>query len=181
MPHQDAPLERKLSDGARVFGSRAPGEGGTISFLANGKVAVEVGGPAFFEQGRKVVSHFKVDPDLFEELETIFQTPFDDSGGSELLYALVRIADRAQFDRRLDELVGTLRAIRALRIGRFGTKQSRLFVDAIYSLAVEFKRPPTKSELEERLCVGKSEISLWCKEHGFSWLPKAAAGRPRNR
>lgn len=190
MPKEDTHLNLKwtLPDGSRVFGSRVPGEDGTISFLANGKVAVGVGGPAFFKQGRKVISRFKANPDLLEELEAIFQAPFDNSGGSELLYALTRLADQTQFDRCLDALVSTLRAIHELRTGRLGTERSRRFVDALHRLAVELKRPPTKLELKEYF--GEKEdyrhaqpsvISLLCKEHGFSWLPKAAAGRPKNR
>jgi hypothetical protein len=176
---EDSHLKFTLPDGSRVFGSRVSGEDGTISFLADGRVAVGVGGPAFFKQGRKVISRFKADPNLFEELEDIIRLPVD-SSGSELLHSLIRIANQTQFDRSLDALVSTLRAIRELRIGRFGTQQSRLFVDALHSLAVELKRPPTKSELAWHLCVGKSEISFLCKEHGFSWLPNAAAGRPKN-
>jgi hypothetical protein len=177
VPNQDAPLERKLSDGSRVFGSRLPGEDGTICFLANGKVAVGVGGAAFFKQGHKVISHFKANPDLFEELEAIFQAPFDNSGGSELLYALTRLADQTQFDRCLDALVSTLRAIHELRTGRLGTERSRRFIDALHSLAIELKRPPTKHELTEKLRGEPAQTSKLCTEHGFAWLPTEAPGR----
>jgi hypothetical protein len=178
VPKEDTHLKCTLPDGSRVFGSRIPGEEGTITFLPNGKVAVGVGGPAFFKQGRKVIRRFKANAIMFEDLEAIFQTPFDSSGGSELLSALIRIADQTQFNRRLDELTGTLRAIRALRIGRFGTKQSRLFVDALHHLAVELERPPTKSALrdyflkkEDYRHAAWSRISEFCKSHGFGWLP----------
>jgi hypothetical protein len=171
-------VERKLPDGSRVFGSRVPGEDGTITFLANGKVAVGVGGSAFFKQGRKVISRFKANPELFEELEAIFQPPFD-SSGSELLHSLVGIANQTQFDRSLDALVSTLRAIHELRIGRFGTRRSRRFINAIHSLAVELWRPPTKHELTERLCIEPSQTSRLCTQHGFEWLPTGPPGRKR--
>jgi hypothetical protein len=177
VPKEDTHLKWTLPDGSRVFGTRVPGEDGTITFLANGKVAVGLGGSAFFEQGRKVISHFKVDPDLFEELETIFQTPFDSSGGSGLLFSLVKIADQTQFNRHLDKLVGTLRAIRELRVGRFGTERSRHFSEAIDSLAVKLKRPPTKRELTEELHGEPAKTSKLCTEHGFAWLPTEAPGR----
>jgi hypothetical protein len=186
VPKEDTHLKCTLPDGSRVFGSRVPGEDGTICFLANGQVAVAVGGPAFFKQGRKVISRFKANPDLFEELEAIFQPPFD-SSGSELLHSLVGIANQTQFERRLDALVSTLRAIHELRIGRFGTPRSRQFIDAIGVLASKHQRPPTKLELKDYFwaqqdyrLAERSVISLLCKEHGFSWLRNAAAGRPKN-
>jgi hypothetical protein len=175
VPKENTHLKCTLPDGTRDFG-----EDGKISFLANGMVAVGVGGPTFFKLGRKVISRFKANPDLFEELEAIFQPPFD-SSGSKLLHSLVSRANQTQFDRSLDALVSTLRAIYALRSGRFGTPRSRRFVDAIQSLAVELRRPPTKHELTDRLCIEPSQTSKLCTEHGFEWLPTGPPGRKRRK
>ena len=183
MPKEDTDLKCTLPDGSRVFG-----EDGTISFLANGKVAVGVGGPAFEKQKKKVISRFNVDPVLLDQLEAAFQPPFDSISslqppfngiGSELLQAITQITDQAQFDRRLDTLVGTLRAIRELQLKRFNTPVGKRFIDAVRILAIKHIRPPTKKEITNHLCCDLSQTSKWCKEHGFAWLPNAPAGRHR--
>jgi hypothetical protein len=95
---EDAHLKCTLADGSRVFG-----EDGTIFFLANGKVAVGVGGRAFEKQKKKVISRFKVNPVLLEELEADFQPPFD-GRSSQFLQGITQITDQARFDRQLDAL-----------------------------------------------------------------------------
>ena len=173
MSKKDAHLKCTLADGSRVFG-----EDGTICFLANGKVAVGVGGPAFEKQKKKVISRFKVDSVLLDQLEAAFQPPFDGIG-SEILQAITQITEQAQFDRHLDTLVGTLRAIRELWLRRFETLAGKRFIDAVHALAIKLGRPPTKAEITNHLCCDLSQTSKWCKEHGFAWLPNAPAGRHR--
>lgn len=185
MPKENTPsippqrwVERALPDGSRVFGSRVPGEGGTISLLANGKVAVGVSAPAFLRQGRKLIRRFKAHPILFDALENILEPPFDESG-SRLLLELVQMDNQTRFDRSLDVLVSTIRALRELRVRQFGTIPSQQFVAAIHKLAARAKRPPTKGELTAELCTEPSRITHLCDEHGFGWLPPGKPGRKR--
>ena len=174
--------ESKLPDGSRVFGSRAFGKGGTgpITLLVNGKVAVGVCDPAFEEQKRKVISRFKVDDMLLADLETALYAPFDGLS-SQILREITQIGDQVQFDRRLDVLNSTLRALRELRLKRFETSTGRRFMVAIRTLAREHKRPPTKAEITTYLCCNLSQTSKWCRDRGFSWLPNAPAGRQKER
>jgi hypothetical protein len=179
VPKEDAYLKSTLPDGSRVFGSRAPGQEGTIAFLANGKVAVGVAGAAFQEQKKKVIRRFKVDPVLLNLLEAAFQPPYD-GRLSHFLQAITRVNDQAEFDRYLDALVGTLRAIRELRLRGVETPTGKRFIDAVHALAIRHKRPPTKAELTNYLCSEPAQTSKWCRDHGFGWLPNAPAGRRRN-
>jgi hypothetical protein len=137
-----------------------------------------VGGSAFFEQERNVISRFKSNPTLFEALESIFHSPFD-SSGSELLYSILRFAGQVQFERRLDVLVSTLRAFHELRLKHFETPAGKRFIDAVRTLAIKLGRPPAKVEITSHLCCEPSQTSKWCQDHGFSWLPNAPAGRPK--
>ena len=186
MPREDTHsgrwTERKDPDGSRVFKGQASGDDGKIWFLANGKVAVGVSGKAFESQKRKIISRFKVDPVLLDDLEAAFQPPFD-GRLFELLQGITQLIDQAQsadqvrFEKHIDTLVSMLRASRDLRLRRFETGTGRRFVDAVHALAKELGRPPTKAEITERLCCDHSQTSKWCSEHGFAWLPNAPAGR----
>jgi hypothetical protein len=176
--HPQRWVEHKLSDGTRVFGSRVSGQGGTIWFLANGKVAHGVGGPAFEEQKRKIIRRFKPDEVLLANLENALSRP-SDILLTQILREIIELPDQATFDRRVDVLVRTLRAIRALWLGRFETSTGRRFMAAVRELARKHKRPPTKAEITEHLCCELSQTSKWCRDHGFEWLPNAPVGRRR--
>ena len=70
-------IEHTLPDGSRVCGPWPLGEGGTITFLVTGKVAVGVGGPAFAALKQKVIRRFKVSPSSLNFLENAFYLPHD--------------------------------------------------------------------------------------------------------
>jgi hypothetical protein len=164
-----------------VCGPWPLGEGGTITFLTSGKVAVGVGGPAFEEQKKKVISRFNVDAVLLANLENAFCEP-SDILLSQILREIIQITDKAQLNRRLDELVSTLRALNELWIQRFETRGDSRFTEAVRTLATEHRRSPTKAEITEYLCqkyflYAPSRTSEWCQEHGFSWLPTERPGR----
>jgi hypothetical protein len=173
-------VERKHSDGTRFFSSRVLGQGGTIWFLANGNVALGIGGPAFEEQKRKIIRRFKPDEVLLANLENALSRPFD-IVLNQILREIIELPDQTTFDRGIDVLVRTLRAIRALWLGRFETSTGRRFTDAVRELARKHKRPPTKAEIREHLCCELSQTSKWCRDHGFGWLPNAPAGRQKER
>jgi hypothetical protein len=42
-------------------------------------------------------------------------------------------------------------------------------------------RVPTRAELREYLCLDKATVTKLCRAEGFTWLPRAQAGRPRRR
>jgi hypothetical protein len=180
VPDENTPsqrwVERTLTDGSRECGPWPLGEGGTITFLAGGKVAVGVAGPAFQAQKKKVIRRFKVEPVLLAMLEAAFQPPYD-GRLSHFLQAITRVNDSLEFDRYLDALLGALRAIRELRFQRFETATGRRFINAVQALACKHKRPPFKIEITNYLCCELSQTSKWCREHGFEWLPNAPAGR----
>ena len=132
----------------------------------------------FFLAGRKLIRRFKAHPKLFDVLENILEPPFDESG-SRLLLELVQMDSQTRFDRSLDALISTIRALRELRVRQFGTKSSQQFVAAIHKLAARANRPPTKGELTAELCTEPSRIAHLCVEHGFNWLPVGQPGRKR--
>jgi hypothetical protein len=174
-------VERTLADGSRECGPWPLGEGGTITFLVNGKVAIGAGGQVFEEQKKKVISRFNVDAVLLANLDKAFCEP-SDILLSQILREIFQTADQTRFNRRLDALVSTVRALRELWIQRFETRGDSRFTEAVRALATEHKRPPTKAEITEYLChkyflYAPSRTSEWCQEHGFGWLPNERAGR----
>ena len=152
------------------------GESGSITFLADGHVAVGISGPVFEEQKRKIISRFNVDDILLADLENALYASFT-SLSPQILRDILLIRDQAQFDRRLDVLVSTLRAIRELWFRHFETERGVQFIDAVRALALKHKRPPTKAEITAYLGCEVSHTSKWCREHGFSWLPTERPGR----
>jgi hypothetical protein len=171
-------VERTLADGSRECGPWPPGEGGTITFLVNGNVAIGAGGQVFEEQKKKVISRFNVDAVLLANLDKAFCEP-SDILLSQILREIFQTADQTRFNRHLDALVSTVRALRELWLKRFKTATGSRFINAVQVLARKHKRPPTKAEITEHLCCELSQTSKWCRDHGFEWLPNAPAGRRR--
>jgi hypothetical protein len=104
-------------------------------------------------------------------------TPVPGQLTAQLLGELIKIREKHEFDRALDEVVSGIRAARELSL-KIVPENSKRFIEGICQLARQHQRPPTKRELADALCAERSVISLWCAEHGFAWLPNASAGRP---
>jgi hypothetical protein len=166
--------EQILDDGSRICG-----EGGTIRFFKNGVVSVQISGPFFDAQAEKLISRSRCNPKLtilFEHL----QNPCTTNPGqliAQLLEGLIRIPENSEFENALAEIVSSIRAARKLS-RKIVPESTQRFIAAITELAKQHQRPPTQRELADHLCEERSVVSLLCKEHGFSWLPKASAGRP---
>jgi hypothetical protein len=159
-----------------VCGPWPLGEGGTVTFLPDGKVSIEVGGPVFRELKKKVIRRFKVAPAALDFLEAAFHLPYD----GQLFYllrAIARLEDQTEFDRCFDTFCSAFCAIHELWLKRFDTSAGSRFMKAVSALATEHKRPPTKAEVTNYLCCEPPQTSEWCREHGFRWLPNERAGR----
>lgn len=175
-------LERVQEDGSRIYG-----EGGTIHFMADGKVMIEVSGLGFAEQNGKIIGRYNVDQGLLQLLESL-QPPFD-STGSEYLFALMTLTKQADFDREAALLLSALGAVRRQWGKGFIPSKSVKFLSVVLALARKHRRPPTKkeitdfycSELSETSSIEPSDVSKLCEECLFKWLPNAPAGRPRRR
>jgi hypothetical protein len=167
--------ECELADGSRICG-----EGGTIQFFKNGIVAVQISGSFFDAQARKLDSRFKSNAKLAVLFDHLCNpcTPIPGQLAAQLLGALVKIKEDSEFERALKEIVSSIRAARKLTL-KIVPESTERFIGAIRELARQHQRPPTQRELADHLCEERSVISLLCKEHGFSWLPKPSAGRPR--
>jgi hypothetical protein len=174
--------ERELADGSRICGER-----GTIRFFKSGQVSVQISGSFFDAQAEKLISRFGCNPKLtilFEHMQNPCTT---DPGQliAQLLGELIKIPEKPEFERALKEIVSSIRAAHKLSL-KIVPESTKRFIAAIRELAREHHRPPTQRELADHLCEERSVvslkersvISLLCKEHGFSWLPKASAGRP---
>jgi hypothetical protein len=143
----------ELPDGSLVYGVR---EGGTITFLKNGKVAVGVGGLTYFRQRKRALSRSTLDPNLVDWLEDMLFGQPDNSLGSKILECLVDIPDHVERDKALEVLSRALQALGTLRSGRYTTPVGGKFIDAICELASDLERPPTKMELTHFLIWGTS-------------------------
>jgi hypothetical protein len=175
MPTPAGYPERELDDGSRICG-----DGGTIRFFKNGAVSVQISGSLFDAQAEKLISRSRCNPKLnilFEHLHNPCTTnPAQMT--AQLLEGLLRIPESSEFENALAEIVSSIRAARELSL-KMVPESTKRFIAAIRELARQHQRPPTQRELADHLCEERSVISLLCKEHGFSWLPKPSAGRPR--
>jgi hypothetical protein len=153
-----------------------------IRFFKSGKVSVQITGSFFDAQAEKLISRFSCNPKLnilFEHLQNPCTTnPAQLT--AQLLGKLIKIPAKPEFERALDEIVSSIRAARELSL-KIVPESTKRFIGAIGKLARRHQRPPTQRELADHLCEERSVVSLLCKTHGFSWLPKGAAGRPKNR
>jgi hypothetical protein len=174
--------ERELADGSRICG-----EGGTIRFFKSGKVSVQISGSFFDAQAGKLISRFSCNPKLnilFEHLRNPCTTD-PAQLTAQLLGELIEIPENPEFKRALGEIVSSIRAARELSL-KIVPESTKRFIKAVRELARKHHRPPTQRELANHLCEDgflkeRSAVSFFCKTHGFSWLPKGAAGRPKNR